>query len=155
MEYLLNFAPDFEHKGLQKDKVFQKIYGKKDYDDAALNNLISDTLQLVHEFLAFNKFREDPVSQQHFLFRSLLDRDLNEEAKRMSRKYKKVVDQSSWQHHQYYYQNFRLQEDLDTWFLQKSERNYDPSLQKASDQLDLFYLCTKLKWLVTWLVEMQ
>src|SRR5947207_15434985 len=58
-EIIKGFHPQFESRFLNKEYIYKRITGKKDYNDALMRNLFSDLYRLSGEFIAISRFKED------------------------------------------------------------------------------------------------
>ena len=137
--YLLQFAPDFEHAALQKKAVYEYVFQKKDYAELPLNNVISDLLQLLYDFLAHQRYQSQPHLKREFLLSELLDRELYGEVERFAEKALPV------QHYEAYLHAYRLHEKADEAAIAKGKRGYNEHLQRGADAFDLYYYCNKLR----------
>lgn len=69
------FYPEFESSWLTKEKIFNKIYPKKNYNDSRMRNLLSDLLKSAQEFLAISRVKEDRFKMDMLLAEELILRD--------------------------------------------------------------------------------
>jgi len=137
--HILQYAPDFEHAALQKKAVYTQVFQKKGYEELPLNNVISDLLQLLYDFLAHQRYQSQPHQKREFLLSELLDRELYSEVERFAEKAIPV------QHYEAYLHAYRLHEKADEAAIAKGKRGYNEHLQRGADALDLYYYCNKLR----------
>ncbi len=137
--HLLQFAPDFEHPGLEKKKVYKYVFQKDGYAELPLNNVISDLLQLLYDFLAHQRYQAQPHLKRELLLGELLDRELYSDVGRFAEKGIPV------QHYEGYLHEYRLHEKADEAALAKGKRGYNVHLQQGADAFDLYYYCNKLR----------
>jgi hypothetical protein len=137
--YLLQYAPDFEHPALQKKAVYEHVFQQKSYAELPLNNVISDLLQLLYDFLAHQRYQSQPHLKREFLLSELLNRELYSEVERFAEKVVPV------QHYEAYLHAYRLHEKADEAAIAKGKRGYNEHLQRAADAFDLYYYCNKLR----------
>ena len=62
--YLLKYAPDFEHKDLSKQQVFQHLFPKKTYSETKLYTYSSNLLSLLNDFLAVEIFKQETLLEK-------------------------------------------------------------------------------------------
>ena len=74
-DYILVFAPDFADQQLEKPNVYKHIFGDQKYQVLQINNIISDLLQLLYDFLAQLQFQQKPQIQKYLLLEELMNRD--------------------------------------------------------------------------------
>ncbi|TND09671.1 MAG: hypothetical protein FD123_1028 [Bacteroidetes bacterium] len=69
--------PSFNSKNLGKKKLFQSLFGKNKFDDVKIRGLLSDTLELAEQFLAFENMKKQGFSSDPFLLHELNTRNLD------------------------------------------------------------------------------
>ncbi len=75
-EVLRTFHPEYDHKNLTKEKLFEKIYKNNNYNDSTFRNLMSDLQQAALTFLKLESFRKNEVDSSFFLTDELAQRGL-------------------------------------------------------------------------------
>ncbi len=144
-DYILGFIPDFDHPKLQKQVVFQLIFGDKHYNEFQINNIISDLLQLLYKFMEQLQYQQRPQIQKYLLLEELMTRDTPQHVERNTRRLKEIQKQSTIRNYEYFHQEYLLYEKLDQTVLSHAKRSFDESLQFQSDNLDLYYFSNKLR----------
>jgi len=142
--FVLQYAPNFDDKQFTKEAAFQYIYQKKAIDINAINNLISDLLKLLYNYLAYQEYSHDESLHFHFLNKNLLQRDATFHQNRNLQKSKKVQEKEVQRNYLYYEKAHRLYEDLDQYFMSQPKRVQDDNLELKDNTLDLYYLSKKL-----------
>jgi len=142
--FVVQFAPDFEHKSLTKTNAYQYIFKKPTFDINAINNLTSDLMKLLYQFLALQEYNKDEALKLHFLNKNLLQRDAEFHHNRNLQKSKLLQEKQTLRNYTYYEKAYQLYEDLDQYFLTKTKRVEDDNLQLKSDAFDVYYLSKKL-----------
>ncbi|HMQ80959.1 MAG TPA: hypothetical protein PKE39_16275 [Ignavibacteria bacterium] len=69
--------PKFEAKSFTKEKVFEKLYPGKDYNDGVMRNILSKLLELSQEFIALHNYRKKKIPYYTDLLNELSIRDTN------------------------------------------------------------------------------
>lgn len=144
-DYLLARAPEFEGAGMEKTKVYGHLFGSGPYRELRLNNVISDLLQLLYDFLAQLEYEEQEERRKSDLLTALLDREIHGHVERVARRYRQLLDQRPERHHDYHLSAYRLHDHLDRYSLTRGKRSYDENLQRQSDHLDRYYFINKLR----------
>ncbi len=75
-EHLRKSHPTFDSPSLEKEKVFQKLFPGKPFDDKRLRTLRSQLKSLVEQFLVAWKLRNHEFRNRRLLIESLGDRNL-------------------------------------------------------------------------------
>jgi hypothetical protein len=134
---LLPYAPAFEHPALEKRTVYARVYGaQKTYNDLKINNLISDLLALLLDFLAFQRYERDEVQGPLRAAESLLARDLTGPAAEAVEKARLVLerrpDRSAawWQAERQWWE---ISEQLDNYSARREAGRQLPRLADAAD----------------------
>ncbi len=137
--YMLKYAPDFDHAAMQKQAVYEHVFQKKGYAELPLNNLISDLLQLLYDFLAHQRYQSQPHVKRELLLGELLDRELYGQVERFAENAVPI------HHYEAYLHAYRLHEKSDEAAIAKGKRGYNEHLQQGADAFDLYYYCNKLR----------
>ncbi|MCB9036016.1 MAG: hypothetical protein H6557_05280 [Lewinellaceae bacterium] len=144
--YLLQYAPDFQDKALEKPAVFPVVFGNQaPYRELQLNNVISDTLQLLYEYLAQQAIEQEAPIKRAYLMKAFLQRRMERHIGQNARRCRQLLDQAEGRSYHYYYHRQQLAGQLDRHALLHEERGYNEHLQEMNDTLDLYYFCNKLR----------
>ena len=76
-EIIRKHAPDFNSQQLKKENLFKKLYPGKGYNDIVMRILISDSLRLGEEYLAYSRFVSEPMEEKVLLLKEFSERNLN------------------------------------------------------------------------------
>lgn len=143
-DWVLEAKPNFEAAPLSKKAAFKILYPNEKYNELKINNLISKLTRQVFDFLAFANFKRSNNLAELGLIDELLQRNLDklmlQEANRLDKKREDTMIQNSAA----FFDNYLFYKQLDEHFLKKPKRAYDENLQLKNDNLDLFYINTKL-----------
>lgn len=144
--HLLQYAPGFNDPALEKCCIFPLVFGQEaPYDELKLNNIISDTLQLLYEFLAQQALEEEPPMKRAYLMKAFLQRRMERHIPQNARRYRQLLDRNQGRSYHYHYQRQLLAGQMDRHALLHQERGYNEHLQEMSDALDRYYFCNKLR----------
>lgn len=144
-ELLIENAPEFSSPDLEKEKVYEHIFQKKKFNELQINNIISDLLQLLYDFLAYYQYEQREVLQKNFLVQELLEREITEHTERTLRRYQQLYQKKTFRNYEHFAEAYLLHEQLDRQALTKDKRKYDQNLQHKNDNLDLYYFSNKLR----------
>lgn len=144
--YLLEYAPDFQDLALNKEQAFAAVFGAVfPFDELRLNNVISDTLQLLYEYLTQCALEQEQPLKRAYLMKAILQRRMDRHIPHSVRRYQQLLDQTEGRSHQYYFHRQLLAGQMDRYALLQEERGYSEHLQEMSNTLDLYYFCNKLR----------
>lgn len=143
--HILKYAPAYTHVELDKKSVYRKIYQSDSYNELQINNIISDLLQLLYNFLAQNQYQHHPPLEKQLLLKDLLTRDQLQHFDKNVKRYRQILSKSTYRSYEYFLDEYHLNDQLDSFFLTKAKREYDEHLQLKSDYLDQYYFTNKLR----------
>lgn len=141
---LLTFAPEFNSDQIDKASIYRAIYGKGPYEELRLNNLISDLVQLLYDYLSYLQLENKETEKKALLLEALQTRGLYEQIPRQAKRYQKILEGQPFRNQSYFWDAFLLHDELDQLSLTSGKRGYDINLQMKNDMLDTFYTCSKL-----------
>ena len=137
--------PMFKQEQLQKERIYPILFGNNAYNELQLNNIISDLLQLVYQFMGQEQFRKRKSLQMSLVMDELLEKDLNSHIPKIVKKSQLIQSKSTLRNQDYFLEEYHLADKLDRFFLTKFKRTYDENLQRKNDALDLYYHINKLR----------
>ncbi len=144
-EYVLKYAPKFQHEQLQRRRVHHYIFDGQPYKDPQINNVISDLLRLLYQFLAHLHYEHKVAVQKSFLLEELLEREIHHDFDRVAKAYLRVQEKSAFRNYEFFLEEYQRFDKLDRFFFTKGIRSYDENLQAKNDTLDLFYFSNKFR----------
>lgn len=144
-EFLLKAAPQFDEKKINQEKAFKYLFKNEPYQELRINTIISRLTRQLFDFLAYQNYQNSGQLAQICLMDELLEKDLGELMLKEGRKLKKDKAKSILKNSSHFFNEYLYYKQLDEHFIQKPKRIYDENLQLKSDNLDLFYMATKLK----------
>lgn len=134
---------DFSDKS--KTELYILIYGNIPFDEFRINNLISDLLQLLYQFLGQLTYQNHPTLQQQFTIDALQNQGLYPEAERPLRKAQTLESKSPFRNFNFYHQKYQRLEQLDKFLLTEKQKSDSSTLQEKSDTFDLYFMTNKLR----------
>jgi hypothetical protein len=132
-------------KVVDKREVYTLCFPQEAYNELKYNNLVSDLLYLLYDFLAQSRYTREKVLQKQLLIRTLLDQEYLEPCVMHLERYAQLQEAQSWQDSNYWYAAYQLQDLQDQHLMSQEKRTYTPHLQSRSDALDRFYQLEKIK----------
>lgn len=147
-EYLLLVKIDWQngnYQSVQKEVVFEQMYGNKPYHAPTLYYLMSNLLSLAEQFISVEALKNDKMANYNYLLSYYNSPSLDKHfsaSLREAQTYQsqQVIDAN------YYRNEFLLHQHENLYFDKQKKHRFDGSLQQAIDQLDIHYLALKLKY---------
>ncbi len=144
-KYILHTKIESSNNQLDRLIVYREVFRGEKYNETKFNNLVSDTLQLVYQFLAHTQVEKNALLQQQLLQEHLQDKDLESKISRTSQRFLQLQEKSPYRNYQFFYYKYQYYDALDAAFLAQSKHSQDSNLQSKSDQLDLYFMANKLR----------
>lgn len=142
---ILKARPDFSNPRMTKVFLWEKAYPEKAFQELAFNNLLSNLLQKLYEFLAVKIVQTDKGLQSNLLLHHFKDREIHDFIpfllKRLELRQKKSTHRNS----EYFWQQIEINAHKDYAEIIQEKRSYNIFLQKENDYLDLYYHLEKLR----------
>lgn len=140
-DYLLKFAPKFEHKKLSNEAVFAVLFHKSTYDETLIYTHSSNLLKLLLQYLGYLNLEQQPLELSRHSLEAVQKRGLNKQFQRSVKQYQRTLEKIP-QDRDYHYHQAKLLQQLDQ---AKIARNQSPHLQEADAQSSLVFLIDKLQ----------
>lgn len=130
---------------LDKKAAFRFLYADEKYNELKINNLLSLLTRQLFDFLAFANFQQSNHLQELCMINELQQRNLDKLMLQETNRLDKKRSKSTIQNAAHFFENYLFYKQLDEHFLKQPKREYDDNLQLKNDNLDVFYINTKLK----------
>ncbi len=144
-EFVLKYTPEHDDKGFTKEKTYRLLFQNQPYNSTQLNNVISDLLQLLFQYLAYQNFQRTSEFEKICLMNELLAKGLDDSMLKVSKRYEKEKAKTSIRNSSHFFDNYLFYKQIDEYQLAQPTRDFNENLQLKNDELDLFYVATKLK----------
>ncbi len=145
ISFYQDFAPTFTSQNLNAIQAFNAVYHEIPFDELKLNNLNSDLLQLLYDFLAYQEYESTPTQKTYYTGKALLKRDLSSKMKSTFKRYDRLQQQNNHQNSIALLANIQYHQLRDEWTISDGKRGYSESLVKIKEQLDQYYLIKQLE----------
>jgi hypothetical protein len=143
LEWLNSIRPDFS--GLERNAAMNAVFPGEPADDARLNHTMSFLLKLAEEWITQEQFGKEPKLFKHWMLRGLNERGLDKHYEFHLEKARRAMAAELRPGSRHFYQKFALEIYEAERFVQRSPRQFNESVQTATDNLDAFYLIEKLR----------
>ncbi|MFN0177055.1 MAG: hypothetical protein ACKVU0_20605 [Saprospiraceae bacterium] len=144
-QYLIRFAPTFNQPELGKTMVLNNLELSKPLDERRLQYMMSDLVTLIEDVLALDRIEMDVPTRLLALAKTLAETGLSERAQHALARLEDYWEKNESQSPERLLLEFsaaRMVFEL----TDRTRRVFDPALQKASDQLSVFFLVEKLRF---------
>ncbi|GIV31112.1 MAG: hypothetical protein KatS3mg029_0463 [Saprospiraceae bacterium] len=143
-EYLVDGNNLWSEKALSKESAYEVVFGKADYDDAVMRQVMHFLFKAIESFLTYQEMVDDEVRSQVMLARVYRKKQLARLFNKAMDAGRKLQEKLPWRNHLYYENEYLLQ--LEEYaFLSGLSRTVPLNLQEVSDANDIAYLANKLQ----------
>lgn len=132
-------------KEVDKKEIYALCFDSEPYNELKYNNLISDLLYLLYDYLAQSRYNQEKALQKQLLIRSLLDQEWLEPCVLQLERFTQIQETHNWQDSHYWYAATQLHALQDQHLMSQEKRAYTPYLQEHSNALDRYYHLEKIK----------
>ena len=101
--------PEFEDKLIEKRLLFEKAFGKIDFDDSFMRMTVFRIMELVKEFLIIKKLQKDNVLKDTILLEELNERELNNLLMKSINELEKIIGKQIAKDSETYYTKYKLE----------------------------------------------
>ena len=129
---------------LHKEKIFEQLFPKQDYEAQKLHYVNSYLLKVVEEFLAWQEWKSDKVSQQIYLIQSYNKHGLGQPVQKSFEQAVSLQQKLPFRNANYFWQKYQLHFGQINYY-RTLGRNVDFNLQEFSELLDTSFIAEKLK----------
>ena len=104
--YIKKYYPDLESDNLAKEKVYQNLSGKKDYNDGFMRTVIFNLNKLAEDYLGYSS--QEEIDKQFLLLDKLLHRNSEKLFEKKYRQISDEVEKTAVKDSFYYYKLYKL-----------------------------------------------
>ena len=143
-EYLKKYSHDFGNCTVTNEDISKFVYKDKKLNPVKVRSLVSDFLKLIEQFFVYVQFESYDTFKKVLLLNELNNRDmpknfkfvLGETMKKQATAFNKDED--------YYYNQIFLEVESFNYHLDRHPVISESDFQKIGDNIDLFFILTKL-----------
>jgi hypothetical protein len=137
------------HKALQvsetdPEKIWQRVFPKRSFHDGIMRKYLSDLAKVLEDYMIYRSLRNRPDERTSLLLDELLNRELDKEFLRTWKQ--AAVRSGQVQDPSFYFNRHELAAKKNRFISSTGTRTDETLLQEAADQLDQYYLISKLKY---------
>ena len=145
-QHLRSLAPSFSPKKLSKQKIFNVIFPKKEYDEKRLSYLMNYLLELAEKFIGWKLIEDQSTLLELNTLSAFADRKLHKHYQQKFRKTTLKLSDDKSPHQDFYLNQFLLADIASKEFDRRMVRTFNSHLQNVTNHLDHFYFLNKLKY---------
>ena len=128
-----------------KQQVWQHIQPDRPYKDAEMRRISSGVVKLAENFLAYQTRSRYPIHQQNSLLRGMNQRELESYFEQSLKSALKAQEIHPFRDSTFYYNQYLTESEYNKFLERTLKVSNENNLEKEANNLDLFYLSSKLK----------
>lgn len=145
LEFLLRYWPDFVN--VKRQAAYQAAFPDQAFDEKQCRYLFSDLTQLIEAFWAVEKWQQSERQSDLALLESASERQSEKTYRKVNRRLAHELSEPETQmDSRYFLDQLHWSEASEKHFARSRVRQFDDSVQRASDNLDRYYFLQKLKF---------
>ena len=129
---------------LDKERIFHYLFPNKPFGAKKLHYVNYYLLKVTEEFLAWQEWKEDKVSQQIYLIKSYNKHGLGQPVQKSFEQAVELQEKLPFRNATYYWQKYQLHFGQINHY-KTLRRNVDFNLQEFSELIDISFIAEKLK----------
>lgn len=138
---------------IEKEEVWQKLYGNINYDDVLFRKNCSDLLGLVESYLAQEVYAENPLYQATFLIEAVGRKKMEKLFNSTMKTARRLSDLVPFRSSEYYLSQFQIEKSFYEMSQVELNRSEVSNVETILNNLDSFYFAEKMRWFTSVLTQ--
>ncbi len=138
--------PHYNSNNLLKERVYKKLFPNKKGQDSSLRALMSQLTRIVEDFLIFIEFDRDKNHKNLLLLRAMNNRRMAGHFEKKYNQINKALDKDPVQSIERFLHNVTLSDVSFQHRLITHNRAMETGLQELMDELDIYFVASKLRF---------
>lgn len=145
-DLIIKYLNGSRKKELQKEKLWEKLTGKKGFDDIRFRKYCSDLLKNVESFLAIELIENDKITKTHLTLSSIKNRKVEGLYKSFIKNSRELANKNIDQSSNYHLNQYLIEKNLYELTESELKRMNKSNIDFISSSLDNFYFSEKLRF---------
>ncbi|WP_353483478.1 hypothetical protein [Haliscomenobacter sp.] len=130
---------------LNREKVYQKLFPKSDFEEQKLHNVMSNLKKLFHRFLAIDYVEKQPLLEDLYTLEATFERNQFELMNNRAKLLEKHLSEQKFEDYFFHFAQYRLNNNLGYYGGHYVDRTKSETMQSMLDHFDRSYLIEKLR----------
>lgn len=126
--------------------IWEMIGHKGNYDDVRLRKDFSDLLRLTEKYIAQEQYEKNSLYEAEFLLKGIHEKKIRELETGTMKMANRLLDRFPLKSADYYYHKFTTEKNYFLLNQIVQVRGDKKNIETVSDNLDIFYICEKLRY---------
>lgn len=145
IKFIAKNYPEFDDNKISKEKIFKAIYKNEKYFDIRIRELMSLTFKYLKEFLISLETKESYFYYQFALLKQYNKRKLENLYQAQLKVVKNILKKDKFKNKEYFKREYLVANIEYEHYSKKNIVSLDTKLQTKTDNLDFYYISTKLQ----------
>jgi len=147
LEILLkDIKSEYKAISLERAAIWEKIGHKSHYDDVKLRKDFSDLLRLTEKFIAQEVYEKDGLYETEFLLNAIHDKKIDRLETGTRKMANRLLERFPLRSSTYYLHQFSIEKGIFLLNHDVQVKSEKKNIEKVSRNLDIFYICEKLRY---------
>jgi len=146
-DHLRKFSDDFSSYEISNEEISTLIYGNENQSDSKVRSLVSDFVRLMEKFMILTQYSKNTIAQRVQLLTALNSRDLSKSFRKTLKETMEYQEKQFNRDEDYYYNQIFLELESFNFQLLRNTNINEQGFNKISENIDLFFILTKLNLL--------
>lgn len=139
--------PEFSGAGVERERLFFKLYQSREFDESKLRYAFSDLSKLLEKYIMLKELEKNKIQQNRLLLEFYRTHDIEKYFSQVFDETEKYLESLKVKDSEYYFNRYLIEESLYNYTSVKRDKSLDQTLQDVADNLDYYYISKKLKYL--------
>lgn len=146
-DHLKKFSDDLSNYEISNEEISKLIYGNESPSDSKVRSLVSDFVRLMEKFMIYTQYSKNTIAQRVQLLTALNSRDLSKSFRNTLKETMEFQEKQFNRDEDYYYNQIFLELESFNFLLLRNMNIDEQGFNKISENIDLFFILTKLNLL--------
>lgn len=154
-DYLAGFSKNFNELNIDYREISGYTFPGENFNETKVRSLISKFVRLIESFFSHLEFEKNTAYQNVLLLYTLNMRNLPKSFKSTLKETQEYQAKQFSRDEDYYYNQMYIELESFNYYLERSPRINKEDFDKINDNINLFFIITKLNLLHFMMFEMQ
>lgn len=132
--------------GIDRERLFFKLYKSREFDESRLRYALSDLSKLLETYIMLKELEKNKIHQKHLLLEFYRNHDIEKYFNQVFDETVKYLDSQKVKDAEFYFNRYLIEESLYNYSSANRDKSLDETLQDVADNLDYYYISKKLKY---------
>jgi hypothetical protein len=146
-DYFSKYSENFDKMAVLNEDIFRFVFRNEKYSEIKVRILLSNFGKLIEEYLVYLAGIKNVIYQKTLLVNTLHQRNLTKNFRSALKETMEYQEKQFNRDEDYYYNQIYLEVEAFNHFLERSTKINEDDFEKIGDNIDLYFILTKLNLL--------